>query len=125
MTWLHDIDRERLVKGRKVLMLLDNCLVHPVIEGLRAIELLFLPPSCTFVLQPMDQGIIPLFKFFYGKESLKINTLRSLSHSAGFEIFTKTAWDQAKPAAIENFKHGSSVHQLLQTCLLENWLDLL
>ena len=72
-----------------VLMLLDDCLVHPVIDGLRAIELLFLPPSCTFALQPMDQGIILLFKFFYGKESLKINTLRNLSHSAGFEIFTQ------------------------------------
>ena len=43
-TWLHDFDREMVVKGRKVLMLVDNCPAHPVIQGLRAVELLFLPP---------------------------------------------------------------------------------
>ena len=71
-TWLQDFDREMLVKGRKVLMLVDNCPAHPVIQGLRAVELLFLPPNCTSVLQPMDQGIIRLFKFFYRKESLRM-----------------------------------------------------
>ena len=63
-TWLHDFDREMLLKGRKVLMLVDNCPAHPVIQGLRAVELLFLPPNCTSVLQPMDQGII----FLSGRE---------------------------------------------------------
>ena len=115
-TWLHDYDREILVKWRKVLMLVDNCPAHPVIQGLRAVELLFLPPNCTSVLQPMDQGIIRLFKFFYRKESLRMIVDYIDTHNKRPEEFlnilqalrfTKTAWNQVKPAAIENcFKHG-------------------
>ena len=36
----------------------DNCAAHPVIGGLKTIDLFFVPPYTTSVLQPMDQGAI-------------------------------------------------------------------
>ena len=53
-------------------MLVNNCPTHPKAEGLQGIELVFLPPNCTSVLQPIDQGIIRLFKLHYSKQSLKM-----------------------------------------------------
>ena len=60
------------LQGRKKLMLVDNCPAHPKVERLQSIELVFLLPNCTSVLQPMDQGIIRLFKLHYRKQSLKM-----------------------------------------------------
>lgn len=54
------------MNGRKILLMVDNCPVHPkVIEGLKNIELLFLPPNTTPKIQPCDASIIRNFKFHY------------------------------------------------------------
>ncbi|GBM46246.1 hypothetical protein AVEN_224812-1 [Araneus ventricosus] len=45
----------------------DNCTVHCTVDGLKSIELVFLPPNSTGVLQPLDQGIIQNFKAAYRK----------------------------------------------------------
>jgi len=115
-TWLNKVDQRMTVQGRKILMLVDNCPAHPVVEGLKSIELMFLPPNCTSVLQPMDQGIIRLFKFHYRKLSLKmivehinqhgqhptekLNVLQAIR-------FAKTAWTNVSAECINNcFLHG-------------------
>lgn len=53
--------------GKKILLIVDNCPAHPRIEGLKVIKLCFLPPNCTSVLQPMDQGVINSLKAHYRK----------------------------------------------------------
>ena len=48
-------------------MVVDNCPAHPKIGDLKAVELIFLPPNTTSILQPCDQGIIKAFKQVYRK----------------------------------------------------------
>ncbi|GBN25000.1 Tigger transposable element-derived protein 4 [Araneus ventricosus] len=50
---------------RKVALIADNCTAHCTVDGLKSIELVFLPPNSTCVLQPLDQGIIQNFKAAY------------------------------------------------------------
>ena len=41
-------------ENRKVIIIVDNCPAHPIIEGLKAVELEFLPPNTTSKTQPTD-----------------------------------------------------------------------
>ena len=43
-------------EGRKITMIVDNCPAHPHVEGLQAVELIFLPPNTTSKLQPNGPG---------------------------------------------------------------------
>ncbi|GBL87484.1 Tigger transposable element-derived protein 4 [Araneus ventricosus] len=52
---------------RKVALIADNYTAHCTVDGLKSIELVFLPPNSTCVLQPLDQGIIQNFKATYRK----------------------------------------------------------
>ncbi|CAG7820999.1 unnamed protein product [Allacma fusca] len=52
--WLRKINKQ--VQKRKILLLLDNCSSHPKDIRLSNVELLFLPPNATSVIQPLDQG---------------------------------------------------------------------
>lgn len=56
--WLRKLDHKFEREGRKVAMIVDNCPAHPAISGLKAIDLIFLPPNTTSCTQPMDQGVI-------------------------------------------------------------------
>lgn len=58
-------DEELTKKGRKIVLLLDNCNAHPHVQGLKSIRLVFLPPNTTSVLQLMDQGVIRSLKCSY------------------------------------------------------------
>lgn len=51
----------------KVLLILDNAPGHPVSLGTedKNVEVLFLPPNTTSLLQPLDQGVIRCFKAIY------------------------------------------------------------
>ena len=46
----------------------DNCTEHPYGSTLKNIQLEFLPPNTTSLIQPMDQGIIKNLKTLYRKE---------------------------------------------------------
>ena len=102
-------------------MLVNNCPAHPMAEGLQSIELVFLPLNCTSVLQPMDQGIIRLFKLHYSKQSLKMVLIHI--DKTGYRLdkqletvnameFVKKAWSTVSREAIHNSFlygcHGSS-----------------
>ena len=71
--WVRKLDRSFLLKGRSVLLFIDNCAAHPQIKDLRAVKLVFLPPipNTTSVLQPCDQGIIQKLKTIYLKRILR------------------------------------------------------
>ena len=46
-----------------MLLIIDNCTVHSVLNNFKSVEVQFLSP----VLQPMDQGIFKNFKTNYQK----------------------------------------------------------
>ncbi|KAJ1520378.1 hypothetical protein ONE63_003513 [Megalurothrips usitatus] len=64
-TWLRKLDGKMRVEKRKILLFIDNCPAHPVVNGLTNIKLIFLPKNTTSKLQPMDQGIIKNIKHYY------------------------------------------------------------
>ena len=63
--WLLSFDRTMQRQNRKVLLVLDNCASHKIPRGLRATEVLFLPPNATSKLQPCDAGVIQNLKVKY------------------------------------------------------------
>ena len=55
----------------RILMVLDNAPAHPqVLQDLHNdIKFVFLPPNTTSLIQPMDQGVIQMFKAHYLKRA--------------------------------------------------------
>merc|ERR1712110_939185 len=106
-------------EGRNICLLVDNCPAHPNIEGLTNVELKFLPPNTTSVIQPCDQGIIQNLKKIYRRSIL----LSLISHiENGEEDFkpdlyqaigeVTRAWDQVTPKTIANcWRHGGFVKE--------------
>ena len=75
--WVRDLNKKFESEKREVTLIINNCQVHPMIDNLSHIKLVFLPPNTTSVSQPMDQGIIRCLKAHYRKRLVKL-ILRSL-----------------------------------------------
>jgi hypothetical protein len=56
--WLVSWDMELQRKPRKILPVLENCTAHPHLDSLKNIQLEFLSPNTTSLIQSMDMGII-------------------------------------------------------------------
>ena len=76
--WSQRINEEFKNQQRSCLMLLDNASSHNSVPDIQLIKLgsfdafrlsnhllIFLPPNCTSVVQPLDMGIIASFKAHY------------------------------------------------------------
>ena len=63
--WVHKLDQTFPVEGKKIALLIDNCPAHPSVPDLTNVQLVFLPPNTSSVLQPMDQGVITSLKAYY------------------------------------------------------------
>ena len=63
--WVRKLDRTFRMEGRKSALPIDNCPVNPSVSDLTNIQLVFLPPNATSVLQPIDQGVIRSLKAHY------------------------------------------------------------
>lgn len=76
------VKKKQLETGRveKVLLLLDNAPSHPSADELNTVDenvqVLYLPPNVTSLIQPMDQGVIEATKRIY-KRSLARRLLLS------------------------------------------------
>lgn len=70
--WVRELDRTFMGKGRKDALIVDNCAAHPHIEGLKAIQLVFLPPNTTSETQPMDQGVNRSLKAHYRAPTVQL-----------------------------------------------------
>lgn len=94
--WLSSWNDDLISEGRKVCLLVDNCSSHRCSASFSNIELRFLPPNTTSVLQPLDQGVIRSLKAGYRKRlverlllnlrvgrELKIDLLGALSMLSG------------------------------------------
>ena len=97
------------VEGRKVALIIDNCPAHPNVDNLKAIELVFLPPSTISKTQPMEQGAIRALQAFYrtnvvrrqikyidaGRTTPKINILEAMR-------MLVRSWDTVSANTINN-----------------------
>ena len=106
---VHDIEY-------KIPLLLDNAPSHPSTETLTSadgrVTTSFLPPNCTAVLQPMDQGILEAFKRRYKKQLLRHVILENQASTLTVpEIVKKLnikdavywsaqAWEEASPLSL-------------------------
>lgn len=98
------------LKGRKILLLVDNCPAHPLVTNLRNIEIAFFPANTTSILQPMDQSVIKSLKGHYRRKLLmeliesdgktSINMLQAVN-------FISKAWEKVTAATIQHsFRHA-------------------
>ena len=69
--WVKGLDRKFEKENRKIVLIVDNCPAHPAVDGLKAIELVFLPPNTTLKSEPMDQGVIRSLKAKYRRKIIK------------------------------------------------------
>ena len=70
--WIRKLDSSLRVQDRKVVLFIDNCPAHPEIKKLTNINLIFLPPNTTSVLQQMDQGVIRNLKAHYRRRFVRL-----------------------------------------------------
>lgn len=97
--WLLSVDKKMKKEGRNILMIVDNCSAHIVNVRLTNVRLEYLPPNCTSVLQPLDQGIIRSVKAHFRKRlvqrvlinlQLKQSTVINVRQAA--EMLTGAWW---------------------------------
>ncbi|XP_069672129.1 jerky protein homolog [Periplaneta americana] len=96
----------------KAYLLLDSCRAHPPAEdlGCHNVEVLFLPPSVTSLIQPMDQGVIQNFKMNYRAHFMR----KCVNHERTAQDFQKTytlkdtlflttmAWNEVKSITLQH-----------------------
>lgn len=103
--WDADLGKQK----RRILLTVDNCPAHPHVDKLKNIQLVFLPPNTTSVLQPMDQGVIHCLKVAFRKELVYkiIQKLDSGNHTQvnvleAIMMISK-AWEKVPKSTIVNF----------------------
>ncbi|GFX82501.1 tigger transposable element-derived protein 1 [Trichonephila clavipes] len=73
----------------KVVLIVDNAASHPRLEHPN-LQLVFLPPNTTSLIQPLDQGIIATFKKYHIKTTYKF-ILNKLENES---LTVKDVWKQ-------------------------------
>ena len=99
----------------KILLVLDNCPAHPDLSDIDPnIKFCFLPPNTTSLLQPMDMGVISVFKTNYKHLLLDAAISSSAGNTATFLEFLKAftiknaidllgiAWDNVPTSCMIN-----------------------
>lgn len=107
--WVKELDKVFERENRKVVLIVDNCTAHPSVEGLKAIELVFLPPNTTSKTQPMDQGVIRSLKAKYRKKIIQrfiraVDTKKALPKTSilnAMQLLT-SAWNEVTEVTIKN-----------------------
>ena len=119
-----------IAEGRKITMIVDNCPAHPHVEGLQAVELIFLPPNTTSKLQPMDEGVIRSLKAKYRSAVVKlyitrIETRNELSKISILDAmkFLVQAWNRASKDTIQNCFKRAGISKDAQTDAVEEIYD--
>lgn len=106
--WVTSINAEMEKKNRRILLFIDNCTAHNNPPHLSHVAVEFLPPNTTSILQPLDQGVIKVFKSFYRTEivqqlldSLEENVDHKISLLSAMYIADKS-WKKVSEKTIRN-----------------------
>ena len=63
--WVRKLNQNFRADDRKIALIIDNCPAHPSFSNLTNVQIVFLTPNTTSILQPMDQGVIRSLKAHY------------------------------------------------------------
>lgn len=119
--WIGAWDRELRVKGRKILLLLDNFSGHTVPDDfLTHIRLEFFAPNLTAHVQPLDAGIIHAFKCHYRKRFInrafrRLNDPKTAKKVYEIDVLVamrlaKLAWHALTSETIQNcWRHAGII----------------
>ena len=101
--WVKELDRKYAAQDRKIALIVDNCPAHRKVDGLKAIELIFLPPNTT------SKGVIRSLKAFYRHSIIKryitsTDGGRSPTNVNMLEAMTllTVAWECVSPITLVN-----------------------
>ena len=117
--WVRKLDSSFRTQSREVAVLSDKCPPHPKIKNLTNINLIFLPPNTTSVLQPVNQGAIQSLKAHHEKKfvCLCIKAVESNKPPSNFSIlqamkYLVSSWNVVSKETIVNcFKNISQSNQ--------------
>ena len=120
--WVRKLDRKFPMEGRKILLLIDDCPAHPSVSNLTNVQLVFLPPNTTSVLQPMDQDVIRSLKVHYRGKAVrrlcrafdKMKTLPKISILQAMKILV-SSWEAASAQIIVNYFKNAGLTPEAQT----------
>jgi hypothetical protein len=108
--WLIKLDNKMKMKNKHILLFLDNFSGHNIDLALENIKIAFYLPNCTSVLQPLDQGIIRNFKYFYRTKVLRhiiarldsVESVESISMLDALPYIRSSCQRDVKESTIQN-----------------------
>ena len=108
-----DVRQKICSQNRKVAFIIDNCAAHTEVKSLKAINIAYMPPNATLVLQPLDQGVILNFKTKCHRSLIK-DMIKSLDEKKEFWVtvldaihYIHKSWNDVSKITIKNcFKHA-------------------
>ena len=113
-----ELDRKFEKENRKIVLIVDNCPAHPIVDGLKAIELMFLPPNTTSKTQPMDQGVIRSLKAKYRRKIIKrliraVDMKKKLPQTSIFDAMQllQSTWSEVSELTIKNCFRKSGISE--------------
>ena len=116
--WVKELDRKFEKENRKIVLIVDNCPAHPIVEGLKATELVFLPPNTTSKTQPMDQGVIRSLKVKYHRKIIKrliraVDMKKKLPQTSILDAMQllQSAWSEVSELTIKNCFRKSGISE--------------
>uniref|UniRef100_A0A914WT09 HTH CENPB-type domain-containing protein n=1 Tax=Plectus sambesii TaxID=2011161 RepID=A0A914WT09_9BILA len=112
---LVELNQKLHSQKRKIILFIDNACCHKLKEGtrLQCINIVYLPPNATSLIQPLDQGIIHSFKAHYRHLIIR-KQLAAIEQDISAKDFSKTvdvlqalhmvksAWNLVTPQTISN-----------------------
>lgn len=118
--WLLSLNQQFQRKGKKIILLIDNCPAHKVeaiSDRLDFVNVVFLPANTTSIIQPCDAGIINAFKSNYRRLMLRkvgelvedpdiakldTSTLKKNINMLHCLQYAKAAWESTTESTIKN-----------------------
>ncbi|XP_044595847.1 tigger transposable element-derived protein 4-like [Cotesia glomerata] len=107
-SWLIKLDKDMHKQKKKIILFIDNCSAHVDVPTLSNVKVIFLPANTTSKLQPLDQGIIHVFKRLYRREVVKY-ILKCIEQSIdpGINVllamkFARKSWYTVSDITIQN-----------------------
>ena len=115
--WVKELDSKFEKENRRI-VIVGNCPAHPIVDGLKAIEVVFLPPNTTSKTQPMDQGVIRSLKVKYRRKIIKpliraVDIKKKLPQTSILDAMQllQSAWSEISELTIKNCFRKSGISE--------------